>query len=396
MSVRPVHDRATLVSYAQITTWAWFLYAFGATLALLRDEQGTSRTISSLHSTLLAIGGLIGALLVPVLVRRWGRGRVLRAGALIAVGGLVAYAWPHAPVATTMLGVFIGGLAAGGLVLVSANAFIMDHQGPAGSSALTEANASASFAGLIGPIVVGIGTATFLTWRIAVILAIASFLLIEVWRGRSVGSFSIRSAVAAKNDRRPLPPRVYWAVGAVMCFVALEFCMAMWSADLLRVRCGFTPAAAAASLALLTGGMFIGRLSASQLARRLNTEIMLRTSIVIALAGFFFAWMFTTSAIVLAGLFVVGLGISVHFPLGLARGLRAAKGLTDRASALISAGASVGIAVAPFALGAMSDTIGFHSAFLLVPALLVISLAIVLFRPIPDEVNAPRVVMTLE
>ena len=45
-------------------------------------------------------------------------------------------------------------------------------------------------------------------------------------------------------------------------------------------------------------------------------------------------------------------------------------GRTDRAAALSSVFGSMAIAVAPFALGALADSIGFHTAFLLVPLLL--------------------------
>ena len=46
-----VRDRPTWIAYVQLAFWAWFLYAFGATQALLRDEQGTTRAIASLHGT---------------------------------------------------------------------------------------------------------------------------------------------------------------------------------------------------------------------------------------------------------------------------------------------------------------------------------------------------------
>ena len=396
MSHRPIRDRATLVSYAQITTWAWFLYAFGAVNALLRDEQGTTRTVSALHGTMLAIGGLIGALLASHLTRRWGRGLVVRWGALVGVGGIALFSWPNAGVVTTLAGLFTASLFTGGFMLVTVNAFVADHQGAAGPSALTEANASASMAGLIGPVIVGIGAATFLSWRIGTIVTIVAFIVIEVWRGPHLSDYATLTTAAAERPHAPLPRKVYWAVAAVMCFVAAEFSMVLWSADLLRERCGFGPAAAATALAVVTGGMFVGRVSGSWLAQRMNTETMLRVSIVIALVGFVLAWAFLWTPIVLVGLFTVGLGISVHFPLGLARSLRASAGLTDRASGRTSAGASVGIAIAPFALGAMADAIGFHTAFLLVPALLGTALVIVLLRPIPDDVSGPRLVMTLE
>jgi fucose permease len=42
------------------------------------------------------------------------------------------------------------------------------------------------------------------------------------------------------------------------------------------------------------------------------------------------------------------------------------------------------MAIAPFALGTLSDTIGFHAAFLLVPLLLAVALVILVVRPVPD------------
>ena len=45
---------------------------------------------------------------------------------------------------------------------------------------------------------------------------------------------------------------------------------------------------------------------------------------------------------------------------------------------------SAAIAVAPFLLGVLSDTIGVHTAFLLVPALLAVALILMVARPLPD------------
>ena len=58
--VRPVHDRPTLVSSATLATWSGFVYGFGASLALLRADQGTTAWLGGLHSTALAAGGSSG------------------------------------------------------------------------------------------------------------------------------------------------------------------------------------------------------------------------------------------------------------------------------------------------------------------------------------------------
>ena len=43
----PIRDRVTWISYVQLMFFAWFMYSFGATQALLRDEQGTGVVLAS-------------------------------------------------------------------------------------------------------------------------------------------------------------------------------------------------------------------------------------------------------------------------------------------------------------------------------------------------------------
>ena len=175
-----------------------------------------------------------------------------------------------------------------------------------------------------------------------------------------------------------------------MCFLGAEFSLTFWGADLLRERCGFGPAAAAASLASVITGMFIGRVWGSRLAQRIPAERLLKASIVFALASFVLAWAFTYWPVVLLGLLLTGVGISVHWPLGVARVVRASGGMTDRASAAASIAGSISMAIAPFALGTLSDTIGFHVAFLLVPVFLAIALVILIVRPVADVAATPQ------
>jgi len=394
LSSTPLHDRPTKIAYAQMCCYAWFLYSFGATLALLRDEQGTSRSVSSLHASLLAFGGLLGGLLAARVIDRWGRGRVLRVATIATAAGILIYTAPGG-LPVTLLGVFFAGFA-GAFLLISVNAFILDHQGEAGPSSLTESNALSSLAGLIGPLVVGIGAATLFGWRIGMWSVVIAFVITEVIRGRHLAVFGQAGGVARHHDGRHLPRRVYWTLAALMCFLATEFSLTFWGADLLRERCNFGPAAAASSLAAVTGGMLIGRFFGSRLALRFNTDSILKGSIVLALIGFAFAWGFTEWPVVILGMLITGTGIGVHWPLGVARAVRSSGGLTDHAAAAASIAGSIAIALAPFGLGALSEAIGFHEAFLLVPAFLVIALVILVVRPVPDQPGAARVVSTLE
>ena len=382
--LKPTRDALTWLSYTQLSAYAVFLYGFGATQALLRDEQGLSKAVAGLYGTMFALAGIVGGVLASRLVDRLGRGHVLRLAAAGAVAGIVVYTWPGASFPVAMAGIFIIGVA-GTLIIIAGNAFILAHQRAAGPAALTEANALAAGAGLFGPLIVGIGAATFLGWRVGLLAVAVALIAIEIWRGNRVAQFGEGGAAEhAEHRAAPLPRRVYWSLALIMALLGTEFSMTFWGADLLREHARFGAAAAAASVATILGGMLVGRIVGARLAQRIPSETLLRASIIVALGGFALAWTPTQPALVLTGLFVTGLGLSLHWPLGVARAVRLSNGMTDRASALSSLSGSIAIAIAPFALGALADSIGFHTAFLMVPLLLGTGLAILLLRPAPE------------
>ena len=382
-TTRPVRNRVTWLEYIQLAFWAAFLYAFGATNALLRDEQGTTRSVAGFHGTALAVGGLIGALITARVIDTWGRGRTLRVSALAASASILVYTVPHGTLPVTLAGAFLAALF-GGFLLISINAFLLDYQGLAGPTALTEANALASFAGILGPLAIGAAAASILGWRAGMWAIVVGLLAIEVWRGRDLDTYGTKGLAAHEDAPGKLPGRAYWSLGLIMCFLGAEFCLTFWSADLLRERCNFGAAAAAASIGAISGGMLIGRLAGAKLAQRIPTETILKGSVVFALCAFALSWAFSWWPIVVLGLFLTGIGIGVDWPLSVARTVRASGGMTDRASASSSVAGSIAIATAPILLGVLSDRLDIHLAFLLVPALLIGALTILVVRPVPD------------
>ena len=383
---RPVLDRITWISYVQISLFAFFLYGFGATQALLRDEQGTSRTVASLHAIVFALANVVTGLLVPRLIARWGRGRVIRYSVLTMAAGVAVYTAPGG-LSVSLLGTAI--VACGGVsMIITINAFVLDYQGGAGPASLTQANALAALFGFVVPLVIGITTAIALGWRTGLWALIVALLVSELVRRKDEGDPHVQQAeapsvaVPVRSEPAQLPRRFWWSLSVVALLLATEFTLTLWSADLLRERAGLGAAAAAASLAAVTGGMFIGRLFGSRLAQTWSIDRLLITSILLALGGFAVAWLSTAPAAILAGLFVVGLGIAVHWPIGVSRAVASSGGLIDRASGLSSVAAGAASGIAPFILGAMSDTIGFHRAFLIVPLLLITALAVILAKPV--------------
>ena len=379
----PARDRVTWISYIQMSFFAWFMYSFGATQALLRDEQGTGLVVASLHGTFLSIGGLLSALIVAKVMLRYGRGRILRVGSIGIILGVLILTWPGASIGVTFLGVFLAGYF-GTFMIATANAFLLDHEGAAGPAALTEANALACFAGLIGSLLVGIGAATLLGWRAGMYVVVIALIAVEIWRGRNTSVFGEPPAVVARVEHAKIPRAFWWSWALLVCVIGAEFSLTFWGADLLRERCGFGPASAAAALASVVGGMFIGRAFGSRLARAYKTESILRVAMICALASFAIAWSFTWWPLVILGLFLTGLSISVHWPLSVSRAVVASDGLTDRAAGLAAVAASVASGISPFVLGALSQTLDFHLAFLIVPVFLICALAILLIKPVPE------------
>jgi len=383
---RPTLDRITWISYVQISLFAFFLYGFGATQALLRDEQGTSRTIASLHAVVFALANVVTGLLVPRLIARWGRGQVIRFSVFTMAIGVAVYTAPGG-LPVSLLGTAI--VACGGVsMIITINAFVLDYQGGAGPAALTQANALAALFGFVVPLVIGVTTAIAWGWRSGLWALIVALVISEFVRSRDERDPQVRQAelpsiaVPVRREKAQLPRRFWWSLSVVALLLATEFTLTLWSADLLRERAGLGAAAAAASLAAVTGGMFIGRLYGSRLAQTWSIDRLLIASILLALGGFALAWLVAEPFVILAGLFVVGLGISVHWPIGVSRAVASSGGLTDRASGLSSVAAGAASGIAPFILGAMSDTIGFHRAFLIVPLLLITALVLIIAKPV--------------
>jgi len=143
--------------------------------------------------------------------------------------------------------------------------------------------------------------------------------------------------------------------------------------------------AAAAGLAALTGGIFIGRAFGSRLAQKVHAEALLRVSLVASLITFLLTWLTSAPAVVLTFLFLTGVSFSLIWPLSMARILRTAPGLTDRAAGTTLAFATSAIAIAPFILGALASSVSIHTAFIVVPILLVIQMILVFAKPVTTE-----------
>jgi fucose permease len=356
----------TLLAYCQLASYGYFVYGFGPSIGLLRDDQDVSRAVSGLHGTVFALGAILVGLFGATVVRRLGRGVVMWVGLGLLCAGLIVYTGPPL-LALTLTGALILGIG-GSFIVNGSSAILADHQGAAGPAAISQANALSAGLGLTAPLIIGAAVAAGFGWRPGLLVTVALCAAVAVVFGR-VRTPAPRAREEDASNRR-LPRRFWWAWGVLAVCIAVEFCCTFWASDLLRSRVGLGAGAAAAGVTLIVAGMLVGRLAGGQLALRIRTDRLLLGSIAVAVTGFLVFWMSTAAVPALAGLFIAGLGISLQFPLGVALAIAASEGLPDRATARSGIAAGIAIGGGPFVLGALADLVGVHRAFLLVPVLL--------------------------
>ncbi len=371
---RVVRHRLTWLAYLGLGLYGFFLYGFGPTTPLVREELGISRTLGGLYGTALAVGAVIAGFAGTAPVRRVGRRTLLWGSAAGLSAGVVLYTLGGSfPV--SLLGALVCGTTGSWIVTV-ANASLMDEQGLAGPAALSEGNAVAAGIGTVAPLVVGGAVALGLGWRagllVVVLVAAAVYLAFR--------SVPIPDGVPVNPADHPdgahRLPGEYWVTwGVLVCVIAVEFCLSLWAADMLRTRTGLGAAGATAAWSGALAGVFISRLVGGRLAERHPVDTLLFSALTVLLAGFALFWVPTAAGLAVGGLFVCGLGLGLLFPLTMARAIAAAPGRSDLAATRASLAAGVAAGLVPFLLGAAADRFGTHAAFLIVP--LLVGLAIV-------------------
>jgi fucose permease len=373
----------TWLVHGQLGLWGWFLFGFGPVVPLLREEFDVSRAVAGLHGSVAAAGSVLAGFAYPRLTARLGRGPTSWVGTAGLCAGVGVLGVGHR-LALTLLGALIAGTF-GSLLVTGSSAILSDHHGPAGPTAITETNAVAAGTGLLGPAAVGGCVAAGWGWRPAMVVLLVPAALLALALHRTAVPNAPTSP--AHHDRDARLPRAYWiAWTVVVAIIGVEFSMTLWSSDMLRSRAGLGDGAAAASVSAVVGGMFIGRLLGTRLTARHHPDHLLLAALGLSATGFTLFWCSTAAVPAIAGLALTGTGMSLHYPLAVARLIAASDGRPDRAVGRMSMGAGLAGMVAPVGLGAMADAIGAHRAFLGVPVLIGLAALAVLRAPTPTHV----------
>ncbi|HEY4990727.1 MAG TPA: MFS transporter [Nakamurella sp.] len=370
-------DATSIAAFVTLCTYTWFLYGVGPSLPLFRDEMGTTSAVAGLHSLMLAAGIVLSGLAGVSLARRWRRFGTARRGIVAITVGVLLFTTGSlltgVELVVTLPAMLVVGFG-GGLALNMSTTVLQEHNGIYGPSLLSTGNAAAAGVGLVTPLAVGAATAAGWTWRAAMVLVvpIAVTAWILVTRQRNVPAYAAIPVGTGSFTFRGLRTE-YWL--AVVCAVAIEFCMITWTPDLLTVRTGLRPGTASGAVSAVVGGMAVGRLLVGALARHRAPLGLFLVGVAVTAAGWLLVWLSTSPVAAVAGLLVVGLGVAGQYPLGAAMVMGLSGGQPDRAIAVMSIGVGLASGLGPFILGALADQVGVRAAFLVVPALCVAAAA---------------------
>jgi Fucose permease len=208
---------------------------------------------------------------------------------------------------------------------------------------------------------------------------------VEIWRGAQAQSYDLGEVAGMAGRWRDLTRLFWWSCLVMLPAAGIEYSLALWSADLLREQGGLGDGAASAALAVVVAGLVTGRVVGGRIAQRMDPENLLIAAFALSGAAFLVVWATSNVPVMLTFLFLTGCGIGLHWPLAIARAIRAVPHLADLASAVGLLCAGLAIMTAPFALGALADSIGLRTAFLLVPLLALLGVVVVWRRPIRNR-----------
>ena len=372
-----VRDRPTVLTYSALGAYAFWLYAFGPAVALLRTELHFSYTVIGGYSAAWAAGSVLAGVTFPALAARLGRRGLLWGSAAVTTGGAALFTFTRS-IVWTMAGAVVMGLA-GTLLQATTQSALSDRHGERRDQALIESNIGAAACAVLAPLALGGLHGTAATWRTA--MAVPAVVLVGLYltSGRVRLPEAAAPADGAARRAGRLSPACWSLCLLVAVGIGVEFALIYFAAELLVATTGLTAADAATSVTVFYAGLLIGRVAGGRLARRRGrAPALLWTSLAVTFVGLLALWLTAQPAVALAGLFLAGVGIANQFPLSLALALEAADGHTDTANARAQLLGAVLVLTAPFLLGVLADRTGLATAFA-VPVLLTAACCLLLY-----------------
>jgi hypothetical protein len=330
----------------------------------------------------LNAGAVVGLQLGGVLVPRTGSRAALRVALPAYVAALVGPA--VAGDLATLTAALFSLAAANSVVDVAMNAHGVAVEHGLGRPVMSGFHAMYSLGGTVGAVLGALAAAAGLGRTPHFLAVTGAGVALAVLATRLLLP-SRADAVPAPGARRPqaavLADLVGGWSGRVLALGALGFCLLLaeggaydWAAVYLRDGVGATPGTAAAGVAAFAAAMTAGRLAGDRVAARLGPAVAFRSGALLAGTGFGASLLLGTPAAGLAGLGLLGAGLSLTFPLAISAAGRLG-GSAATAVARVSTLGYLGAFIGPGLIGALAGPFGLPAALAL-PAVLVAGTAL--------------------
>ena len=362
--------------------------SWAAQIPQIRSALNVSPGVLGLILLCSAIGPAVAIPLTGLAIHRFGEARVVAASGIITAAGLaiVALGYPHG-IAPTAVGLFIYGFGSG------SGDVAMNVQGTVVERALGRAILPKFHAGWSVGTVAGAGAGTIMVaWHVPVT---ADLLGVALIAGLAIAA-ATRSFMALAPDPAPedasapgagqasraaaRSPLAAWTelrtllIGLfVLCMTVIEGIGNSWLS--LGIISGYHAAAVlgTATLSVFLAAMTAGRWFGPRAIDRHGRVRVLQAGAAIALAGLLLIGFGGFLPLAVAGAALMGLGISLGFPVGMS----AAADDPQYAAGRVSTASSLGYAAflaGPPAIGALADHLGILHALALASILLVAAL----------------------
>ena len=358
---------STWAAYGTLGLLGFWLNGLGTILAPLRVDLGVDRSQVAFYPSLFAVALVLTGLTGEALVRAIGR----RATMALSVVGMSAGAgllcvpsrW------VTIAGAMVLGIGCA-LTLQTVMVALAAEFPALSGRANSEANGLASLMAILVPWTVGGSMALGFGWRIGYLafpLVAAVVVMGALLRsGRPDAATPAPAPLAATGEHQPM----LWRWVVLVFAVSAEFCCLLWAADAFTAWHGLSPAAAATCLSAFLVGMAVGRVALSARASAHPVRVVIWRQVALAAVGFVLFWAAPWWPVSLAGLLVIGLGISVIYPVGVSHAIAAWPDRPDAAAARTLFASGVAIAGAPYLLARLADVADIRQAYLVVPVVL--------------------------
>lgn len=364
---RSGRDAVTWYAYLLLGYFTYVVSIQGNILPFLRDELDLSYRAVSLHTSAIAVGVILIGLFGERVIRAVGRRPMLAIATLGSAAAAVLLTL--APSTAVSIGAcFLFG-AIGAFIPAMVNGIFSDLGGRRRDIAYAESNAVATLFATSAPIVTGLCVWLGLGWRMAVLAGAAAGIAVVIAFARAPVPPSGEVHEAAST---PLP-LAFWCYWTLLGMgVAVEFSSLLWAPAYLEQVIGLDATGAAIGAAAFFAGMLAGRVGGAGLFRIVPIRLLFFAAAATLFAGFALYRGTADPAAAIAGLFVVGLGTALLFPLALSFAIAAAGPAAERAAARVMLGPGLAILLAPPLLGAIADSAGLAAALLMTPAFMAI------------------------